>query len=527
MRLARLRQIATIAWGLQGFIKNPVTPKQARENIKRRMEKREELFLASVKKLIYENKQSPYRKLLLHAGCEYSDLEGSVKIRGIEDTLVLLRDEGVYITFDELKGKTPVFRRGLTIETQQEDFDNPFLMGKSIYGKTSGSSSRVTRVAYDWRFLEEEAQDELLSYEAHGLVDSPVALWLPGLPSISGIHNLLLHIKFQKPPEKWFSHIKSPGIFNRILHKVAIEYLVWSCRILGLSIPRPQITEIDSALRVAKWMEDRKRKCSRGTVVLRTFTSSAVYVVQKALEEGLDLGGCVISTGGEPLTEARYRFIKRSGVNVICRYASTEAGMMGTSCLYNDHPDDIHLYMDRLAVIPKNFKTKEQQVDSFLFTSLSTNAGKVLLNTELGDIGNLYKRECNCLFGSLGMNVHLSNIRSNYKLTEEGISVLTSDLYEIVGEIVERAGGSPNDYQIWKTQDESGVGRITIAINPDIPSISEREVVNTVLEKLKEREVSTRIASLFWEQAHTIQVVRDYPKVTEGQKLPYAIDKPY
>jgi len=84
MRLARLRQIATIAWGLQGFIKNPVTPKQARENIKRRMEKREELFLASVKKLIYENKQSPYRKLLLHAGCEYSDLEGSVKIRGIE-----------------------------------------------------------------------------------------------------------------------------------------------------------------------------------------------------------------------------------------------------------------------------------------------------------------------------------------------------------------------------------------------------------------------------------------------------------
>jgi 3-isopropylmalate dehydrogenase len=99
------------------------------------MDNREMNFLGVAKKFIYENQNSsPYRKLLLWAGCDYKDLEDSVRHRGIEKTLEKLHDEGVYITLEEFKSKVPICQKGLTIKTSEADFNNTFLMGKGIQG---------------------------------------------------------------------------------------------------------------------------------------------------------------------------------------------------------------------------------------------------------------------------------------------------------------------------------------------------------------------------------------------------------
>jgi hypothetical protein len=399
MKYNRAKQLVHIAWGLGSYLKRPMTLEQAKSDIRNRMGNRGGNFLALAKKLIYENQKSPYRKLLLWAGCEYKDLEDSITHQGVENTLGKLRDEGVYITLEEFKTKAPISRSGLTFEASPTDFDNPYLMGRSIQGMTSGSRSSGTRVMCDWDFFTEETANELMLYETHGLLNAPLLLWLPGLPSISGFRNLVVNLKFRRPPEKWFSHLSGGTVANCLKNRLSIEYLVWCSRMFGLLIPRPEFTDIRSAGKVAEWMESTKKK--KGVSVVRTFTSSAVRIVHAAMEKGIDIRGGIIFTGGEPLTERRLRFIESAGVKAFPYYAAAETGFIAASCGNKIYPDDMHVYTDRYAIIQRLRKTVigGHNVNTYLLTSLSSSTGKVLLNTELGDFGRLNIETCSCLLG--------------------------------------------------------------------------------------------------------------------------------
>ncbi len=87
MHINRTRQLASIAWGFQKYLRSPLTLQKAADEIKLRMDSREKNFLCVARELIYKNPFSPYRGLLLWAGCTYADLEDSVKHKGIERTL--------------------------------------------------------------------------------------------------------------------------------------------------------------------------------------------------------------------------------------------------------------------------------------------------------------------------------------------------------------------------------------------------------------------------------------------------------
>ncbi len=483
------------------------------------MDNRELNFLSVAKKLIYGNQYSPYRKLLLWAGCEYEDLEDSIRHNGLEKTLEILRDEGVYLTLEEFKSKKPICRRGLTIETHETDFDNPCLMGQTIEASTSGSRSRVM---YDWNFIEEEAANEMILYEVYGILDSHLAQWLPGLPAISGIHNLLINLKFRRPPERWFSQLESDV---SVVNKATLKYIYWLCRLHGLFVPRPEFTSLDDALKVAEWIKrtiDIKGKC-----VLRTYTSSAVRVVKAAMAKNIDITDSIIFVGGEPLTKERYKFFESSGVKAFPRYVVTETGLIGASCGCRSYHDEMHLYLDRLAVIQKmrNTDIGGYSVNSFLFTTLSVNTGKVLLNVEIGDFGYLEHRHCNCLFGNLGMDVHISNVLSYDKLTSEGMTLLGSEFDEMVCELVVKAGGTPDDYQFWEIQDINDHSRLIIAISPDIENFNEKEFSDTLLRRLYKKNKGTKITASIWHQAGTFKVIRAYPEVTKGFKKLQIINK--
>src|SRR3972149_447603 len=80
--------------------------------IRRRLATREERFLRSVARYIYGSPRSPYLPLLAHAGAELGDLQTMVRQRGLDGTLERLRDEGVYFSFEEFKGRIDVVRGG-------------------------------------------------------------------------------------------------------------------------------------------------------------------------------------------------------------------------------------------------------------------------------------------------------------------------------------------------------------------------------------------------------------------------------
>ncbi|MBI3596720.1 MAG: hypothetical protein HY203_06170 [Nitrospirae bacterium] len=519
--MRRIRQKAVLALGFFRYMKEPLTRDSAIDAVKRRIDHRENNFLDLAKTLIYDSAHSPYRKLLLWAGCDYPDLEGSIRVKGLEKTLESLRDAGVFLTLEEFKSKTPICRRGLFIETGEGDFDNPYLMGRSIRGATSGSRSKGTRVLYDWNFFAEEAANEMLLYDVHGVSEIPSAFWLPGPPSISGIHNFLVQLKFRRPPLKWFSHL--PGNAES---RAAMEYLVWSCRIFGVSPSRPEFTEIKDAERVARWMEGARKE--NGRCVVKTFASSAVHIVQAALEHGIDISGGLIFTGGEPLTEQRYRYMQSAGVHAVPRYVATETGLIGAGCPNGDSPDAMHIYIDRLALIQRDraVSNDAQTVPAFLFSTLSCNTGKIMLNAELGDFGRIHIRSCDCLLGQTGMKVHVSEVRSFDKLTGEGMTLVGSVLDEVIGELVEKAGGRPDDYQFWESEDGHGLARLTIAVSPKIQGLDETQFAEKILDKLRQKGAGAQIASQFWRQANTLRVVRAQPEMSKGFKMLPIIQQP-
>jgi len=113
--------------------------------IRRRLATREERFLRFVARYIYGYPRSPYLPLLAHAGAELGDLQTMVRQRGLEGTLERLRDEGVYFSFEEFKGRIDVVRGGRPHRFSERDFDNPF-QGPTLEIRTGATRSLGSRV---------------------------------------------------------------------------------------------------------------------------------------------------------------------------------------------------------------------------------------------------------------------------------------------------------------------------------------------------------------------------------------------
>ncbi len=505
MKARQLPQLARLALALPAHLRHPITPEQAATRLGRQLANRHENFLTVARRMIYENPVSPYRRLLAWAGCDFADLRQSVQAHGLDRTLERLHAAGVHLTLEEFKLQTPIRRPGLTLEPRETDFDSPLLAGDGIAGTTSGSRARVTRVLYDWEFIAEEAAHEAVLYAHHGVLDAPLALWYPAPPGVAGVHNLLMNLKLGRPPAKWFSQIDPVTSPMPGWHRWALRGIRWSGRTAGLNVPRPEFADLAQADTVLDWLRQS------GTGVLRTFASSAVRLAQRARERGIDLRGATIFTGGEPLTEARRRFIESAGANVFPRYVATEPGLIAAACARRARSDDMHVYVDRIAVI--------QGPERLLFTTLSPHAGKVLLNVDLGDAGELTTRPCDCEFGRLGFDVHVARVSSQQRLTVEGMTVLASELEAILNAIIAPAGGSPDSYQCRQTPDERGLSRLVIAVSPDVGNLDEQSFVESVYQGLRARGPGLAVAAAIWKQAGAIQVVREQPRLSRGCKL--------
>lgn len=125
--LEDFRMYGRFAWGLGRFLYSPITLEQARATIQRRMLERENNFLRLLERGVYGYIRSPYLPLLRMADCSLGDIRNMVLTKGVEGTLHELRQAGVYISFEEFKGREPIIRNGQVSPVQPSDFDNPYL----------------------------------------------------------------------------------------------------------------------------------------------------------------------------------------------------------------------------------------------------------------------------------------------------------------------------------------------------------------------------------------------------------------
>ena len=494
--------------GLRRFLATPTDAVEAHALVRERLANRESHFLDTLCRLVFDVPQSPYRPLLAGADCAYADLEASVREHGIERTLEDLRDAGVYVTLEEWKGRDVIARNGVELRVQPSDFDNP-LIGRDLEASSSGSSGAASRTPAGWQGLTEGSKMFRVMLDSYGMGDATTAIWMPAPPGGSGLLAAIVLTKLGMTPERWFTQTRPSGPF---LDRFTTTFLLVASRALGHPLPRPRHTELGDAEVVARWLAD-----GQPPRFLMGFASSAVRVGQVAMELGLDLNGRAVFVGGEPVTPDRRAFLRSLGLQVIGMYGASDAGMIGSGCPNSESVDDYHVQLDQVAVIPGRDAPTTGPVP-LLVSSLVQTGGKVLLNVDIGDQAVLENRACDCPLGELGLDQHLTHVRSRAKQTSEGMTVDARALWEHAGEALADAGAKRDDYQIWEMHGSDGIARVSLAVSPHL-RIDENALVDQILTRYGRKDPGSKIAADVWRQAGTLTIVREKPRLSSGGKL--------
>ena len=113
-----------------------------------------------------------------------------VRADGLEPALAALRRAGVYVSFEEWKGRRRLVRGDLELDVDTHSFDNPHL--RKVYeGSTGGSTGVGTRLALDLDDIAARAPITLLAQEAHGILGLPRATVFGRLPDPTAINSIL------------------------------------------------------------------------------------------------------------------------------------------------------------------------------------------------------------------------------------------------------------------------------------------------------------------------------------------------
>jgi hypothetical protein len=512
-----------MAFDLKDFLETPLSLQESRDTVMRRIEERETNFLNMLAKGVYQNKTSPYLKLLQAAGCELGDIESSVAAKGIEVTLRSLRESGVYLKYEEFKGREEVKRGGISFKVKQSDLNNPNVI-RHLRVETGGTTGMGLSIFNGFEFYTQVAVHRAVLFDTHELWDIPFGIWYPILPSSAGIGQLLHATKIGKVPKRWFSQVDREYTRPLFKHKLRTNFLIYAGRFWGTKLPKPEFVDLNNAVRIAEWIAGSINEYSG--CCLCTYPSSAVRVCHAAKKHGLDITGTKFFMAGEPLTPAKQREIASAGANAIPQYAFAEGGTVGYGCANPVHPDEVHFQKDSLAFIRYKRPLNNNVVDSFHYTSLLPSAPKILLNVEIGDYGEVESRNCGCGLEKLGFREHIYSIRSFDKLNSEGMTLNAAKLTRIIEEVLpSRYGGNSTDYQVVEEEASNGITHVKIVVSPDVGEIDEQKLLETVNGEFRKGMGNTMMSDILL-QANTFRVKRAYPESTwMGKILPIHMTK--
>jgi hypothetical protein len=512
-----------LVFGLRGFLRSTVSLEESKQVIAARLSDRGKNFLSLVRKGIYQYPRSPYFKLLRSAGVEFGDIEAQVEKEGIETTLHILYNKGVYLSYEEFKRGKEVLRGSSHFQFKERDFDNP-LLPNYYQTLSSGSRSAGTRTSFDFNHFADMSYYRHIMLAANNTFQYPLGVWKPVLPAVSGTHNVLSHWKIGKPVARWFSPVDEKRAHTPFHHRLAMRYILYGSRIWGAKLARPEYVGLEEAVKVARWMADSRTQY--GGCSLICSVSPAVKVCQAALNNGLDITGTHFTVSGEPLTPAKRRLIEQAGAIVSPRYNISEIGMVGCGCPGKD--DSVHLLCDSMALIQHQRKVEQVDTDvnAFLFTPLLPSTPKILLNVESDDYGRVETGNCDCLFGQLGFKTRLKDIRSYTKLTGAGMTIMGTDLVRVIEEVLPgKYGGAATDYQLLEEEDNQGQTRLSIIISPTVGAVDEQAVIDTLLDELRRMPHPGKLTAALWSQGKMLQVKRIHPLSKNGKVMTLHLQK--
>ena len=514
-----LNALARFPLAMRHFWRQHVTPEESLRIVRRRMEHRKETFLQIADRCIYGYPTSPYRALLEMAGCEPGDLRALVNQTGLENALRVLRGQGVYVTFEEFKGRKPLVRGATTIPIQDSSFDNPISpalwsteTGGSTGKSSRGSSNLDQRLAW--------APHYALTFAAHDVLNVPAALWRGILPDGSGIGLCFQYAPFREMFTRWFSHLNPRDV--KIKYPLLTYYMILVSRAFGLWIPSPEYVPLEDALVVARWVHETVK--THGGCLVSVQVSRALRISLAAQQAGLDLTGGVFEIAGEPITPAKVREIERCGVRTFPTYGLSESGRIGMGCVNPIDCTDVHFLNDAFALITYPHPVGEfgVEVPAFNITTLLPETGKLMLNVEIDDYGVVEERHCGCALEDVGYTTHIREIYSYQKLTGEGVTLIGSEMLRILEEVLPaRFGGSPLDYQLLEQEDEKGFTRLYLIISPRVEIQDEQQVIEVVLNALGKSSAMANAARTVWQDAGIFRIKRAEPVWTQrGKYMP-------
>lgn len=487
-----------------------------RDRVRGQVARRAGAFLRLLELGVFARPSSPYGRLFRHAGIDLTAVTGLVRARGVEGALDALFDAGVHLTHGECRGLVPVERGSLRFRLAPGDLDNP-LSCDAFTVRTGGSRSPGRRNTVDFDMLAVEAPHHGLMVELFGLADRPLAVWRDVPPAAAGFKDVLRFSKVGRTPARWFSqHPFRPFAAPR--HHGITTYGLVASRIVGRPLPRPELVTTPQVERVARWLADQ-RVGEAGAGVLDTTPSGAVRVCGAAEEAGLDITGSAFVLGGEPFTRARSAILRRGGTRGLNRYAMAEVGIIGVPCAADADAGDVHLMLDKLAVVRRPTTIGAWTVGELHLTTLHPASPKILINAATGDHADLGEWDCGCPLRDLGLRVLLRGIFSHEKLTSEGMTFAAQQLTPLVDELLPRRfGGRPTDYQFVEDE-EDGLTRLTLRISPRVGAIDDAVAIETVLGALGRSGPAADLMAGAWRLSRTLRVSRREPHVTNALKV--------
>jgi hypothetical protein len=508
--------LARFACRVRGFVGQTITPEHAEQVIAQGVQHRQERFLEKLQLAVYPIPNSPYRQLLNAAGCEFGDVQSLVEKEGLEGALRELVDAGVYLSYEEFKCRKPTVRGGRTFHFREDDFDDP-RMTPDLRAISGGSRGRPTKVANSVPLIAQMVPHWAVFFAENRCLDAPLVFW--EWSTIGMASTQLACAKFGQRYAHWFvsETMKSPlsRLYSSCVHALSR---------LAAGFPRPEKAHFSQPgpvlERLLVLLGAGKKPC------VYTTPSAAVRLSLTAQSRGNSLSGVTFLVTSEPLTPARLRSIVASGARAVTLYGATEATWIGGQCRRPRYSDEVHVLLDRYAVIPAredNPEGGDAEGQSLLLTSLDRISRKVLLNTDIGDRAVLETRRCDCLYDRLGCHLCLHTIRSSDKLTALGANFAVSDVFRVLEETFPRRfGGAAGDYQLVETVNPEGLKRYTILVSPALSRIDYGCLPDAFLSELSKLRSFYGFMASAWARESMIDVRRAAPIATSrGKVLPF------
>jgi hypothetical protein len=166
-------------------------------------------------------------------------------------------------------------------------------------------------------------------------------------------------------------------------------------------------------------------------------------------------------------------------------------------------------------------------IHPLMLTTLHPSAPRCLLNVENGDYATMLTRDCGCPLQKVGFIQHLHTIRSFEKFTSEGMNYFSTDLFELLDQLIpSEFGGGPGDYQLVEEEDDRGQTRLTLLIHPDVGELNEESLLSRLQQGLAQGSRNNRFMTKIWQDAGTFRIRREAPRASaRGKILPLRINR--